>query len=293
MTAQVTVMSKAAKPAAAVKDKPYVPTVTREKLLPSCVIAGQIERQEIGSKTRPNPDDWRAACPGAARSRLGDIRLCSDEYHDEHPKCRLCQITVDDIDDLTTDLCCVNEIACLDRRAAASEANPRMQMFKECQQEAAIERARVNALRDPDARTRPARVGRSANSNLPRKVAPKPDMILDCRCEHCGEPTKGGKFVAGHDAKLKGELLTAAKELDAEALAEIITRSWLKEGTKTTILAHRRKLAKTNPKAKKVGAAEFGLNETEDLFATAEAVVQSTTSRQFLTNRVMARVGEE
>lgn len=33
-------------------------------------------------------------------------------------------------------------------------------------------------------------------------------------CEHCGEPTKGGRFVPGHDAKLKGDLGREAQSTD-------------------------------------------------------------------------------
>jgi hypothetical protein len=42
-------------------------------------------------------------------------------------------------------------------------------------------------------------------------------------CEHCGEPTKGGRFIPGHDAKLKGEL---QREGTPEAIAEKVIRGW-------------------------------------------------------------------
>lgn len=45
------------------------------------------------------------------------------------------------------------------------------------------------------------------------------------KCEHCGAPT-GGRFAVGHDAKLKGELLKAARDGDAEAAAEMVYRTW-------------------------------------------------------------------
>ena len=44
-------------------------------------------------------------------------------------------------------------------------------------------------------------------------------------CEHCGERTGGGRFLAGHDAKLKGDLKRAAKEGDAAATAEAQIRA--------------------------------------------------------------------
>jgi hypothetical protein len=43
------------------------------------------------------------------------------------------------------------------------------------------------------------------------------------RCEHCGGETKGGRFIPGHDAKLKGDLVREATE---EATAERIARGW-------------------------------------------------------------------
>lgn len=52
-------------------------------------------------------------------------------------------------------------------------------------------------------------------------------------CEHCGEPTKGGRFVAGHDAKLKGILGRIVKDDEARddawiaAMAELIHRGWV------------------------------------------------------------------
>lgn len=42
-------------------------------------------------------------------------------------------------------------------------------------------------------------------------------------CHHCGEATRGGRFVPGHDAKLKGDLI---REATTEAEAERITRGW-------------------------------------------------------------------
>lgn len=48
-------------------------------------------------------------------------------------------------------------------------------------------------------------------------------------CEHCGLPTKGGRFTPGHDAKLKGDLGRAAQDTDPKvripALAESALRA--------------------------------------------------------------------
>lgn len=55
------------------------------------------------------------------------------------------------------------------------------------------------------------------------------------RCEHCGEPTSGGKFKMGHDMKLKGELFRAVRNAQTpqerarsvHALAELMIRGWV------------------------------------------------------------------
>lgn len=43
------------------------------------------------------------------------------------------------------------------------------------------------------------------------------------RCHHCGQPTKGGKFIPGHDAKLKAEL---QKDFAPESFVEARMRGW-------------------------------------------------------------------
>lgn len=48
-------------------------------------------------------------------------------------------------------------------------------------------------------------------------------------CHHCGEATKGGRFIPGHDAKLKGDLI---REATTEAEAERIIRRWTHEPEK-------------------------------------------------------------
>ena len=64
-----------------------------------------------------------------------------------------------------------------------------------------------------------------------------PAKPTEGKCEHCGEPTKGGRFVAGHDAKLKGDLLRAAQQGDIEAYTEMLQRGWSKDGHRKTVAA--------------------------------------------------------
>lgn len=58
---------------------------------------------------------------------------------------------------------------------------------------------------------------------LERVVETKP---TSGRCEHCGDPTKGGRFVAGHDAKLKGLLKKQAELGQLDAIVELLARDW-------------------------------------------------------------------
>lgn len=91
----------------------------------------------------------------------------------------------------------------------------------------AAERARKNA----EAASRYADPDSPDDERPPRPVRQARELKRDQRthrgvCHHCGEPTKGGIFVAGHDAKLKGELKRAAQDGDIDALAEILYREW-------------------------------------------------------------------
>jgi hypothetical protein len=47
-------------------------------------------------------------------------------------------------------------------------------------------------------------------------------------CEHCGEPTGGGRFLAGHDAKLKSILATDAMNPDEHIAAAAFAESQIR-----------------------------------------------------------------
>lgn len=59
-----------------------------------------------------------------------------------------------------------------------------------------------------------------------RRSPPKPTTGI---CECCGEATKGGRFLPGHDAKLVSVLRTKVKNGDVEAYEEMKRRGWLKK----------------------------------------------------------------
>jgi len=58
------------------------------------------------------------------------------------------------------------------------------------------------------------------------KAAPKPKTAT-CNCG-CKGTTKGGRFLPGHDAKLKSRLVTKAKAGDAKAISTLKEFGWTK-----------------------------------------------------------------
>lgn len=56
---------------------------------------------------------------------------------------------------------------------------------------------------------------------------PSPPKPKTGKCECCGESTRGGRFLPGHDAKLASALKIRVKAGDAEAYEELKRRNWL------------------------------------------------------------------
>jgi hypothetical protein len=132
---------------------------------------------------------------------------CSCHSNGNPPRCLNCLATDTE---LTTDTGrCVDSEGCSERLAVYLNEHPTMAKLR-----LANERARAEA-------GTPERQAEKAAKREQRAAAPKVG-----RCEHCGEPTKGGRFVAGHDAKLKGELKRAAEAGDLDAGAELVLRNW-------------------------------------------------------------------
>lgn len=105
---------------------------------------------------------------------------------------------------------------------------------KECQarqrrQEEAARRSKEMAQMREQIRKERSKAALDENGQ-PKPPRPKAEPKLPGRCEHCGDTTKGGRFVAGHDAKLKGILIKEARggkgKAAVEACAEILVRNW-------------------------------------------------------------------
>lgn len=165
----------------------------------------------IGDPSRNNgpKTDWHGACKGALRNGNGALVVCECECHGFRPllclDCGYADHTRGEQVDLTTRTCYDAE-ACRDRVATRRATSPVLRMIADT-----IERA-LNAPPPPAAR--------------PSRPRPRSAGF----CEHCGEPTRGGRFKAGHDAKLKGELMRAVQSGDAAARAEQSIRGWTGKG---------------------------------------------------------------
>ena len=66
-------------------------------------------------------------------------------------------------------------------------------------------------------------------------------MAKEGTCEYSGEPTKGGRFRPGGDAKLKSYLL---KEGNVESCAEMIARGWFRDDIHTEAFGGEDQVAK-------------------------------------------------
>lgn len=147
-------------------------------------------------------------------------KTCTCACHESNPlRCTVC----DSSDYEMADARCVDSELCHERQQEQLDNNDLYQRIRASQKAGAIAKAEERERRreaDPD--------------TIPRRPRGETRPTVG-RCEHCGEPTKGGKFVAGHDAKLKGELKRAAEAGEIEALAELMIRNWPTHTAKVSV----------------------------------------------------------
>ncbi len=169
---------------------------------------GTINVDVVDGKTA---DEWHAICP-VATLHGGRLTICNHEWHVAYPRCWICKtFGGGEIDLDPVRRCCQDREACADRANARLHDDPRFERYRQYAEMAAL---------DENGEPKPK-----------RERKPAADRPTSGRCQHCGEPTKGGKFVAGHDAKLKGDLMRLVNDhQDPEALAELMLRpsGWYK-----------------------------------------------------------------
>jgi hypothetical protein len=185
--------------------------VILKALMGQCGTAEQVEEGMVKSPT--TPEEWHELCPvGIFQAGKWRVTLCVHEWHERNPKCRECRRHVEgDALDATS--------RCLDREDCIQANQVRLY-------DSPGHRA-IEAIRE--------RVEEVKASQPKRERTPTEARPTSGSCHHCGAPTKGGKFVAGHDAKLKGELIREAEAGSAVAVAEQIARGWLKAGRFPTL----------------------------------------------------------
>jgi hypothetical protein len=183
-------------------------------LFGGCRTAQLVADGKVGSSH--DAEWWHADCQGANIAG-GRVHLCNCHCHTDHPRCFKCG---DDSGPFLEDRSCVDTEGCLERYRDALATNPRTAKWE------AIHAAAAEAKAEADAEEKRAV---AAGERQPRRAAkaPKP-------CAHCGEPTKGGTFVMGHDAKLKGILMRAGGDGDVESIVELALRGWLPTAGKGT-----------------------------------------------------------
>jgi hypothetical protein len=171
-----------------------------DDLTGTCKTARLVAEGVITSTT--DAEGWHQLCPVATIDGKGRVHRCQCTCHEVHLVCLRCA-EVQQPDDLNPHtLRCLDEDACTERFKARLAANPKAQKWAKIR-EAAAEKEAEKAAANP--RERRVKTG---------------------RCHHCGEPTKGGAFLAGHDMKLKGELIRASQAGDVQACAELMARGW-------------------------------------------------------------------
>lgn len=178
----------------------------KAKILGQCKTAGLIESGVVHSSLAP--DAWHQRCKGGHVDTRGSVTLCECPCHAGKPSCIRCGAGDSELDDSRS---CIDVEGCVERYRDQIANNPRTEKYRRIQETASAERAAAasEAKRAIAAGERPPRRGSE----------PKP-------CAHCGEMTKGGTFVMGHDAKLKGILMRAGEDGDVASIVELKMRGW-------------------------------------------------------------------
>jgi hypothetical protein len=155
------------------------------------------------------------SCPSAVRTPTGLI-LCHCPDCPHPTRCLECGHATPDELDLDY-WACQDKAECNDRVRTRKADSPMVRMLQQCRSDAAIARRQSRqVVADVRAQT-------WDEDEVPTHIDPKPVSGL-CGC--CGQPTKGGRFLPGHDARLKSRLRDASRRGDPEATQQLVDRGW-------------------------------------------------------------------
>jgi hypothetical protein len=155
--------------------------------------------------------------------RLVTCLCCGD---DKPARCLDCGNPHSDLVD-KLDWSCIDKFDCF-QRLEQRLANSRLyQMLQECKSHSALVRKAARRDRERTLEGVPADEDERlewelAQARTPRRAA----RPTSGNCECCGLATKGGKFLPGHDAKLKKILRASARTGDVSAQADLEKRGW-------------------------------------------------------------------
>lgn len=164
---------------------------------------------------------FHRSCPGAVRNARPGGKLILCYCCKGSPRCLDCGLA-EDIE--PTQWACRDSAACMLRVRDRLAGSPLHQQLQECRSDSA-ERARRIRMAAEGIR---AGVPQDEIDEFERPLEKKPRTPRPAvgSCECCGAATRGGRFLPGHDAKMKSRLREAAKKGDVEASAELEQRGW-------------------------------------------------------------------
>jgi hypothetical protein len=166
--------------------------------------------------------------------------LCEEPGHPDFPYCTVCKCV--DEGEVNPELwSCFDPHACAARVELRRRNDPVWQKIQRAKSHAALKRRAqrldqqpllIGLAADQDEaidRMHDFLDGLSDARKERGRTAPKKPKPRTGECECCGEPTRGGRFLPGHDAKLVSTLLERIRSGDDAAYAEMERRNWIKK----------------------------------------------------------------
>jgi hypothetical protein len=114
---------------------------------------------------------------------------------------------------------CRDGRTCRGRKQQQLQNSRLWRLIQECKTAGALARRNDRDRRE----TVRLQVGVEPEDRIAGNRAPRPTKGS---CECCGDPTKGGKFAPGHDARHKSKLKKASGAGDKDAYKELVERGW-------------------------------------------------------------------
>lgn len=217
-------------------------SVGRPYLSGHCEIADRVDAGVVTSNK--TSDELHATCRGAITNGVGTTWLCRCDCHVGALLCHRCGYDhsrePDGYDPERR--ICTDTTDCADKIRADFEVKRRTDPLL-----VAIEEARKAGAEDRAAREAEKARRRAEEAERARERGEEPPTSTKagktpqkCHCG-CGEMTKGGRFLMGHDMKLKGSLFRVAREgvhqpSRVRCTVELLARGWSIAGISDEVL---------------------------------------------------------